>query len=193
MNESEQVSVSKIKFDPAPKKYLQHHKTSRHYFVIENGVMCSIDCDLMEKAWHGETQWNGPDGELRILTAIYDEAEKIVGCYFLLVSIVNGRFDAESIEEANHASMQQALQISVGKGPLLLPNYLRQTSGWPGDWPRQVATALDVDARFVYDGGIGGPLLSSFTTHMSIIKSMQMHVESQRRQLEIKPRRFVFF
>jgi hypothetical protein len=179
MNDN-QVSADTIKFPGSePKKRQRHHVTSRHYFILDNGTMRNVDRDLIENAWQGKLPWPQSDGDVRILSAVFDETENIVGCYFLLVSIVAGRVDSESVEKANDASLKQALETAHGTGRLL-PGYVRQTSGWPSDWHAQVARVLGVKVDRLYDIGIGGPMLLSFTAHVSFTQAARTCAQSQR-------------
>jgi hypothetical protein len=150
--------------------------TTRHYFVLENGMMRGVDCEQMEKSWLGEAPWPN-DGDVRILTVLHKKPENIVGCFFVLVSVVNGKFDRESIEEANNAEEQQAQQ-PPSRAKQYLPGFLRQKADWPADWKQQVATALGIDADLVRDAGVGGPLLRAITRQRSIAESARKHASS---------------
>jgi len=160
------------------------HTTFRHYFVAEAGQLHKISRDHMEAVWLGEVLWDfkKQDHDLRILSIVHDETKSIVACYFVRVSVVAGQITSESQHDARMAHLRQAM-LSAHGDRNLLPDFVRQTAGFPQDWATQIAGALDVDVDRLHHWGVGGPLLTATGMGISTQKAARIHAESNRLSL----------
>jgi hypothetical protein len=159
---------------------------SRHYFVPFQGKLRRIESDQLEECWTGKKQLNGCDGNLRMMSVVFDKTAGVAGCSFMLLTIADGRFTANSIAKAKDAAMTQALEKIHATGHIV-PGYVEQTANWPDDWREQLSRELGIALNCVHDLGIGGPLLTSHTAHYSINKSACIQAESLRLTLGIQP------
>lgn len=130
------------------------------YFVFDsNQQLQRISREAMEQLWEGrrsaEELGCELDDELRLISALLDHRLLPVVCYFVRLQVQDGRITRDSKIEAFEAmSNQQRRRYDH-------PSAHRQFAGWPPDWQRQLAVALDVPASQLNKLGLGGPLLMS--------------------------------
>lgn len=130
------------------------------YFVFDHEQQLRrVTREAMERFWDRRC---GPEelgcdleDELRLISVLSDRHLQPVVCYFVRLKVRNGRITSESKVEAFEAMSQQQRRRYDH------PSARRQFAGWPPDWQRQLAVALDVPARQINKLGLGGPLLMS--------------------------------
>ena len=93
--------------------------------------------------------------ELRLVSVLCDENLLPAVCYFVRLGLQDGRITNDSRIEAYEAMTARHRRRYDH------PAARRQFVGWPADWQRQLAVALDVPARQLTRLGLGGPLLMS--------------------------------
>ena len=131
------------------------------YFVADvDGQLRRVPAEAAEALWAGEADAGDLDvmlgGDLRLATVLVDEETlDPVMTFFLAVDLHGGRIS----EESRVAALES---ITAGRGRRLSdPSQRRQFQGWPTDWRRQLAVALDVPAAGLTKLGLGGPLVLS--------------------------------
>ena len=130
------------------------------YFVFDRDQQLRrVSREAMEALW--ERRCTAGDlgceveGELRLISVLVDHDLMPIVCYFVRLALDQGRITSESKIEAFEAmSNQQRRRYDH-------PSAHRQFAGWPPDWQRQLAVALDVPAKQLNKLGLGGPLLMS--------------------------------
>ncbi|NNJ24049.1 hypothetical protein [Alienimonas chondri] len=130
------------------------------YFVVDvEGQLRRVPTTAAEAVWGGEADADDLDvvlgSELKLVTAVIDENLDPVMIFFLRVELDRGAITEESRLAAVEA-------ITAGHGRRLSdPRQRRQFEGWPDDWRRQLAVALDAPAASFTKLGLGGPLALS--------------------------------
>ncbi|GAF81962.1 unnamed protein product [marine sediment metagenome] len=76
-------------------------------------------------------------------------------CFFAQLGLAEGAITESSKIEALKAMSERS------EDRYEHPAAQRQLAGWPADWQRQLAVALDVPAAELKKIGLGGPLLMS--------------------------------
>ncbi|HUG93470.1 MAG TPA: hypothetical protein VML55_21705 [Planctomycetaceae bacterium] len=147
------------------------------YFVIDqHRTLHRVSREAVEGLWRNEHAAGVLDlplgGELRLVTVLVDENLLPVVCYFARFRLRGGLITAESKHEAYDA-MTARHQRRYDH-----PAAQRQFAGWPGDWQRQLAVALDVPAAQLRKLGLGGPLLMSDLWGIPIDRVVQYFEEA---------------
>lgn len=130
------------------------------YFVVdEDNQLRKASRHDVESLWRGECRADALEfrlgRRLRLITALCDENLVPVICYFAHLQLKEGTITEESKIDAFEAmSMQKRRRYDS-------PEARRQFRGWPADWQRQLAVALDIPADRLRKIGLGGPLLMS--------------------------------
>ena len=130
------------------------------YFVVDvEGQLRRVPGAAAEAVWAGEADAGDLDvilgSELKLVTALIDENLDPVMIFFLRVDLDRGTITEESRLAALEA-------ITAGHGRRLSDyRQRRQFEGWPDDWRRQLAVALDTPAAALHKLGLGGPLVLS--------------------------------
>ena len=131
----------------------------RRYFVADqNDQLVRVETEAVEALWEGrgsvEMLGCEPGEVLRLISAIIDEDLNPVLIFFIRVDLDGGEITPESRLEAYEAV--------TARGPkYTTPAAQKQFVGWPVDWPRQMAVALDVPVQQLNRIALGGPLLMS--------------------------------
>ena len=130
------------------------------YFVTDvEGQLRRVPAAAAEAVWSGQADAADLDvmlgGELRLVTALIDEDLNPVMTFFLKLDVDGGR-----ITEDSRLSALESITAAHGRR-LANPDQRRQFQGWPRDWRRQLAVALDVPAARLTKLGLGGPLVMS--------------------------------
>ena len=133
--------------------------TLRYFVVDVDGQLRRVPTAAAEAVWTGEADAGDLDvmlgSELKLLSALIDENLDPVMVFFLRVDLDRGAITEESRLAALEA-------ITAGHGRRLSdPRQRRQFEGWPTDWRRQLAVALDTPAADLTKLGLGGPLVIS--------------------------------
>ncbi len=112
----------------------------------------------VENVWRGKNSAASlgyPTGEqLRIVSVLCDEerlAPKVI--FFLRTELEGGRITDKSRFDAYEAMTKHHRRRYDSEAAQ------RQLAGWPQDWQRQLAVALDAPAVELRRIGVGGPLL----------------------------------
>ena len=147
------------------------------YFVIDQrGILHRAAREIVEGLWrdrHTAGLLDVPLGnELRLITVLVDENLLPVVCYFACFRLKHGLITAESRHEAYDA-MTARHQRRYDH-----PAAQKQFTGWPPDWQRQLAVALDVPAAQLKKLGLGGPLLMSDLWGIPIDRVVQYFEEA---------------
>ena len=130
------------------------------YFVVDvDGELRRVPTAAAEAVWAGHADAGELDvilgSELKLISALIDENLDPVMAFFLRVDLDRGAITEESRIAALEA-------ITAGHGRRLSdPAQRRQFEGWPPDWRRQLAVALDTPAAHFTRLGLGGPLVLS--------------------------------
>jgi len=129
------------------------------YFVVDgSNQFRRVDRDVVEEVWNEQRLTDDLDwpigDELRIVTVLCDEESLAPQVsFFLRTELVGGEITEESRNEAYEAmSRHQGRRYGSRAAH-------HQLAGWPQDWQRQLAVALDVLPGELRRIGIGGPLL----------------------------------
>jgi hypothetical protein len=147
------------------------------YFVLDcRGTLHRVPRQAVEGLWRSEHAAGVLDvplaEELRLITVLVDENLLPVVCYFVRFRLKGGLITAESRHEAYDA-MTARHQRRYDH-----PAAQRQFKGWPADWQRQLAVALDVPAALLKKLGLGGPLLMSDLWGIPIDRVVQYFEEA---------------
>jgi hypothetical protein len=126
------------------------------YFVVDgHGQLRKASQAAVRELWEGgrgaEALGCPASNELRLVSVVCDEDLLPRSLYVLRLPLEGGRFTAES---------RMTLQL-FSLPDCVTPEELvrHHTAGWPGDFFRQLAVALDVPARALeVPVGVGGPL-----------------------------------
>ena len=133
--------------------------TLRYFVVDVDGQLRRVPAAAAEAVWAGHADAGELDAmlgsELKLVTTLIDDGLNPVMTFFLRVELDRGRITEESRIAALEA-------ITAGHGRRLSdPAQRRQFEGWPDDWRRQLAVALDTPAAHFTKLGLGGPLVLS--------------------------------
>ena len=133
--------------------------TLRYFVVDVDGELRRVPPAAAEAVWAGHADAGELDAilgsELKLATVLVDDDLNPVMTFFLRVDLDRGRITEESRIAALEA-------ITAGHGRRLSdPAQKRQFQGWPPDWRRQLAVALDTPAAHLTKLGLGGPLVLS--------------------------------
>lgn len=128
----------------------------RYLIVDDAGQLMLVRRSLVESLWNGEVPAGvlGSEGlsELRLVSVISDSKLRPRKIYLLRVPLSNGEFRKE-----NYLTLK-----IFSRSDCVTPREVIQhhTGGWPKDFFKQLAVALDVTRRDLeVPLGIGGPLL----------------------------------
>jgi hypothetical protein len=131
----------------------------RIYFVADRqDQLRRVPTEAVEALWEGREGIDAlgckPGPTLRLISVIVDEDLNPFVIFFMRLELDNGEITPESRLEAYDAV--------TSRGPKLQsPAAQKQFLGWPADWPRQLAVALDTPVAALNRIALGGPLLMS--------------------------------
>ena len=133
--------------------------TLRYFVVDVDGQLRRVPGEAAEAVWAGRADAGDLDAmlgsELKLVSVLVDENLNPLMTSFLRVELDRGRITEESRIAALEA-------ITAGHGRRLSdPAQRRQFEGWPTDWRRQLAVALDTPAAHFTKLQLGGPLVLS--------------------------------
>ena len=133
--------------------------TLRYFVVDVDGQLRRVPPEAAEAVWAGQEDAGELDvmlgSELKLVTALIDDGLDPVMTFFLRADLDRGAITEESRIAALEA-------VTAGHGRRLSdPLQRRQFEGWPDDWRRQLAVALDTPAKRFTKLGLGGPLVLS--------------------------------
>lgn len=115
--------------------------------------------EAVEDLWSGrataETLHCNVEESFRLVTVMCNDDLIPVVTYFARLDLHEGRITDESKIEAFEAMTTRHRRRYDN------PSAQRQFRGWPADWQRQLAVALDIPVAQLKRIGIGGPLLMS--------------------------------
>ena len=131
----------------------------RIYFVADRDEqLCRVPTEAVEALWEGRggaTSLGCEPGEtLRLISVLIDEDLNPLVIFFLRLDLDRGEITPESRLEAYEAVTARGPKFSS-------PAAQKQFVGWPSDWPRQLAVALDTPVAALNRIALGGPLLMS--------------------------------
>jgi hypothetical protein len=136
----------------------------RYLFVDHNGQLVKVRRSLVEDLWQGElgAEEIGSVGrsELRLVSVLCDKRLLPRKVFLLRLPLSDGKFTRE-----NYLTLQ-----IFSRSDCVTPREViaHHTGGWPSDFFRQLAVALDVPRRDLHVPlGIGGPLLMAAALKMS--------------------------
>ncbi len=142
----------------------------RYFVVAGQGQLQQVRRSQVEALWRGWT--SGPQlggqacNELRLVSVLCDDHLLPQKIYVLRVPLSDGNFTRESY---------YTLRI-FSRPDCVTPQEVIQhhTDGWPRDFFRQLAVALDVpQAQLNVPLGVGGPLLLAAAMHVSPRKAIK--------------------
>ncbi|MBW3540859.1 MAG: hypothetical protein KY476_11360 [Planctomycetes bacterium] len=147
------------------------------YFVFDaDGVLHRVRPNRIEAVWKGRSPAEAVgvrlDDELRLISALRDERLMPVVCYFVRLELEDGYITDDSRCDAYEA------MTARNRRRYDHPAARRQFEGWPADWPRQLAVALDVAVDKLRRLGLGGPLLMADLWGIPIAKVVQYFEEA---------------
>lgn len=136
----------------------------RYLLVDHHGQLVRIRRSRVEALWRGEVQAADlgclDQNEVRLVSILCDDRLLPQKIYLLRLPLSEGRFTKENYLTLRIFSMPDCVT----------PREVIQhhTDGWPGDFFRQLAVALDVPLRRLeVPLGIGGPLLMAAALRLS--------------------------
>ena len=129
------------------------------YIVDQDGQLRRTPREAVEDCWHGRAEVDVlgyPVGdELRLVTVLCNDDLEPIVTYFVRLDVESGRITDESKLQAFEAMRTRHRRRYDND------TAQRQFRGWPPDWQRQLAVALDVLPARLKRIGLGGPLLMS--------------------------------
>ena len=133
--------------------------TLRYFVADVEGQLRRVPTAAAEAVWAGQADACDLDvilgSELKLITVLVDGNLDPALIFFLRVDLDRGTIT----EESRFAAVEA---ITAGHGRRLSdPRQRRQFEGWPEDWRRQLAVALDTPAAKLTELGLGGPLVLS--------------------------------
>ena len=148
------------------------------YLVVDcDDQFIRIDQSKAEDIWNGK--YNTNDGELdlgdelRLVSALCDdETLDPRMCFFVRLELESGAITNRSRFAAYDAMshhLRQRFDADAASEQLV---------GWPADWQRQLAIALDVPPKRLCNVGIGGPLLMADLWGIPIDKILEYFEEA---------------
>ncbi len=151
----------------------------RYLLVDSLGQFRLVDSSPVEDVWAGRRTADAlgyPIGnELRLVTVVCnDEDLQPRKCFFLRAKLEDGQITDESRFDAYDSMTEHAR----GTYDILADDH--QLDGWPEDWHRQLAVALDVPVAELRRIGIGGPLLMADLWGFSIDRILQYFEEADQ-------------
>lgn len=128
----------------------------RYLYVDRQGQLTVIRRAQVEALWQGSLgadELSGPDlHELRLVSVLCDARLVPQKIFLLRLPLTDGHFTRENYRTLRSFSMPSRVTAHE--------MFVHHTEGWPSDFFRQMAVALDVPkAFFDVPLGIGGPLL----------------------------------
>ncbi len=147
------------------------------YFVVDTDhTIYRVDRELVEGLWDGHRTSDefacSLGHDLRLITVLLDEDLLPVLCFFIRVELKDGVITNRSRIEAFEAMSNRVKRRYDN------PEAQRQFRGWPNDWQRQLAVALDVPAAELTKIGLGGPLLMADLWGISLEKVIEYFEEA---------------
>ncbi len=127
-----------------------------HYFVVDaHGQLCRVSGAAVRGLWEGRLRASalgGPaENELRLVSVACDADLFPQKVYLLRLPLTNGLFTEES-----YLTLRLFTQPDCVTPGELVEHH---TQGWPRDFFRQLAVALDVSVKNLdVPLGVGGPL-----------------------------------
>lgn len=130
------------------------------YFVFDNrGTLHLTHRPLVERVWSGRAgvdRFSFEVGDsLRIITALCDD-QLVPQVIFLLRLALDGGSVGDEARRKAYSTVTSVVN-DEGKDPQRA-NFQYQVAGWPPDWQRQLAVALDTPIDTLARIAIGGPL-----------------------------------
>ncbi len=131
----------------------------RTYYVADrDDQFCRVPTEAVEALWEGREGIRvlgcDPGDTLRLISVLIDDELNPLVIFFMRLDLDNGQITPESRLEAYDAV--------TSRGPKFAnPAAQKQFLGWPSDWPRQLAVALDTPLASLNRIALGGPLLMS--------------------------------
>ena len=131
----------------------------RIYYVADSDDQFRrVETESVEALWEGQESTRvlgcDPGDVLRLISVLIDDDLNPLVIFFMRLDLDEGEITAESRLEAYDAV--------TTRGPKFAnPAAQKQFLGWPSDWPRQLAIALDTPLANLNRIALGGPLLMS--------------------------------
>lgn len=131
----------------------------RIYFVADReDQFRRVPIEAVEALWEGREDVASldcdPGESLRLISVLIDEDLNPLVIFFMRLDLDDGEITAESRLEAYEA-------VTARGSKFTSPAAQKQFLGWPSDWPRQLAVALDTPLSGLNRIALGGPLLMS--------------------------------
>ena len=131
----------------------------RIYFVADRqDQFRRVPTEAVEALWEGRESVKvlgcNPGETLRLVSVLIDEDLNPLVIFFMRLELDDGEITPESRLEAYDAVTSRGEKFTN-------PAAQKQFQGWPGDWPRQLAVALDTPLAALNRIALGGPLLMS--------------------------------
>ena len=131
----------------------------RIYFVVDRqDQIRRVPTEAVEGLWEGREGVGvlgcNPGDTLRLISVLIDEDLNPLVIFFMRLDLDQGEITPESRLEAYEAVTARGKKFAS-------PAAQKQFLGWPADWPRQMAVALDTPLASLNRIALGGPLLMS--------------------------------
>lgn len=131
----------------------------RIYFVADSDDQFRrVTNDAVESLWDGQEDIRvlgcDPGDSLRLISVLIDDDLNPLVIFFMRLDVDCGEITPESRLEAYDA-------VTTRGSKFTNPAAQKQFLGWPSDWPRQLAIALDTPLANLNRIALGGPLLMS--------------------------------
>ena len=129
----------------------------RIYFVADRkDQLRRVPTAAVEAIWDGREGIKAlgcnPGETLRLISVLIDDELNPLVIFFMRLDLDDGEITPESRLEAYDAVTARGAKFAS-------PAAQKQFLGWPSDWPRQLAVALDTPLASLNRIAIGGPLL----------------------------------
>ena len=152
-----------------------------NYFVVDTDhQLRRVERELVEEVWCGarSTDELGHDigDQLRVVSVLSDDADlQPQICFFVRAEVRDG-----SVTDQSRIDAYEAMTVHQKRAEDTFPDS-EQFEGWPDDWQRQLAIALDVPAIQLQRVGVGGPLLMSDLWGYPIDRILEYFEEASER------------
>ncbi len=148
-----------------------------YYVVDTEHQLRRVEREVVEEVWSGDRSASALDhdvgDELRVISVLCDDAElQPQICFFVRAQVRDGAITEQSRHEA-----YEALTVHQRRDADIYPDS-EQFEGWPNDWQRQLAVALDIPAIRLQKVGVGGPLVMSDLWGYSIDRILEYFDEA---------------
>lgn len=147
----------------------------RYFVADQSNTLWRVPAEDVERLWRGESTIRELKltigSELRIVTVLCDDRLLPRICFFARLELEDGAIDYQSRVDVYEAVGNRYARRYDH------PAAKRQFAGWPSDWQRQLAVALDIPAKQLQRIGVGGPLVMADLWGISMDKVLEYFEE----------------